>query len=56
MADACTYEMHAEARPFLAGLRSKGRLPNMERVYAGRHLLYLNHCAERRVERATGTG
>ncbi|MFD4510957.1 tyrosine-type recombinase/integrase [Streptomyces sp. NPDC058457] len=50
VADACTYDLHAEACAFLAGLRSKGRSPNTERVYAGRLALYLNYCAGHRIE------
>ncbi|MER6571079.1 hypothetical protein ABT288_34105 [Streptomyces sp. NPDC001093] len=50
VADARTYDLHAEACAFLAGLRSKGRSPNTERVYAGRLALYLNYCAGRGIE------
>jgi integrase len=50
VADARTYDLHAEACAFLAGLRSKGRSPNTERVYAGRLALYLNYCTQRRIE------
>lgn len=50
VAEAHTYELHAETCAFLAGLRSKGRSPNTERVYAGRLALYLNYCAEHRIE------
>ncbi|GGT77963.1 hypothetical protein GCM10010207_87720 [Streptomyces atratus] len=49
VADARTYDLHAEACAFLAGLRSKGRSPNTERAYAGRLALYLNYCTERRI-------
>jgi integrase len=50
VADARTYGLHVEACAFLAGLRSKGRSPNTERVYAGRLALYLNYCAEQGIE------
>lgn len=50
VADARTYALHEEATAFLAGLRSKGRSPNTERVYAGRVALYLTYCHERRIE------
>lgn len=50
VADARTYDLHGEACAFLAGLRSKGRSPNTERVYAGRLALYLNYCTQRRIE------
>ena len=42
VADARTFDLHVEACAFLAGVRSKGRSPNTERVYAGRLALYLN--------------
>lgn len=47
VADGRTYALHVEATAFLAGLRSKGRSPNTERVYAGRVALYLTYCQER---------
>lgn len=50
VADTRTFDLHAEACAFLAGLRSKGRSPNTERVYAGRLALYLNYCAGHRIE------
>ncbi|MEV6408639.1 hypothetical protein AB0M58_37825 [Streptomyces bobili] len=50
VADARTFDLHVEVCAFLAGLRSKGRSPNTERVYAGRLALYLNYCAQRRIE------
>lgn len=50
VADGRTFDLHVEACAFLAGLRSKGRSSNTERVYAGRLALYLNYCAERRIE------
>ncbi|MEV5546430.1 hypothetical protein AB0L35_09825 [Streptomyces sp. NPDC052309] len=50
VADTCTYDLHAEACVFSAGLRSKGRSSNTERVYAGRLALYLNYCTQRRIE------
>lgn len=50
VADTRTYDLHVEACAFLAGLRSKGRSPNTERVYAGRLALYLNYCAGRSIE------
>ncbi|WP_329429191.1 hypothetical protein [Streptomyces anthocyanicus] len=50
VADTRTYDLHAEACAFLAGLRSKGRSPNTERVYAGRLALYLNYCTQHRIE------
>jgi len=50
VADTRTYDLHVEACAFLAGLRSKGRSPNTERVYAGRLALYLSYCTQRRIE------
>src|SRR4051794_10922609 len=40
------FALHVVASSFLAGLRSAGRSPNTERVYAGRVALYLCWCAE----------
>ncbi|WP_188273007.1 hypothetical protein [Streptomyces sp. CBMA152] len=40
---------------FLQSLRNKGRSPNIERVYAGRLALYLNHCHARRIDWAAAS-
>jgi integrase len=50
VADARSYALHVEASAFLAGLRSKDRSPNTERVYAGRVALYLNYCHARGID------
>ncbi|MGW0820550.1 tyrosine-type recombinase/integrase [Streptomyces sp. NPDC002845] len=44
------FALHMEASSFLAELRSAGRSPNTERVYAGRVALYLCWCAEHGVD------
>ena len=44
------FVLHMEGSSFLAGLRSAGRSPNTERVYAGRVALYLCWCAEHGVD------
>ncbi len=50
VADGATLELHLEAAAFIASLRSRGLSPNTERAYAGRIALYLNHCAQRRLD------
>ncbi|MCW1100021.1 MULTISPECIES: tyrosine-type recombinase/integrase [Streptomyces] len=50
VAHSATLDLQVEATAFIASLRSRGLSPNTERVYAGRIALYLNHCAERRLD------
>ncbi len=50
VADTVTLELHLEATAFIASLRSRGLSSNTERAYAGRVVLYLNHCARRRLD------
>jgi integrase/recombinase XerD len=40
--------LHPEANAYLSSLRSRDRLVNTERVYAGRIALYLSYCEQRR--------
>ncbi|MBD0742185.1 hypothetical protein BG418_11900 [Streptomyces sp. CBMA152] len=54
-ADTATYTLHVPACAFLQSLRNKGRSPNIERVYAGRLALYLNHCHARRIDWAAAS-
>jgi integrase/recombinase XerD len=45
-----SYVLHAEGSAYLAALRSQGRSPHTERIYAGRVALFLSYCSDMRID------